>query len=93
MYTLGLIIIDQGFFSSAIARIAFYFIQKLVKGGQPEVEMWDLEEGDCVSLVSVRHLKLLHCINPNLYLFDYGACLTVRWKLAVTNAVDALYVC
>jgi hypothetical protein len=67
MHTLGVTIVDKGFFSLAIARIVFDFIQKLVEGGRPEVEMWDLEDRNRVSLVSALRIKLLHCVNPNLF--------------------------
>ena len=39
------------------------------------------------------HLRYLHYIQPKLFLFDFGCLSTVRWKLAVMNAVDALYIC
>jgi hypothetical protein len=54
--------------------------------------MWNLEDRNHVSLVSALQIKLLHCVNPDLYLFDFGVCSTIRWKLAITNATDALYV-
>jgi hypothetical protein len=93
LHLLGLTYVNADFFSSTIGGIAFTFVNKLVSGFQPETEQWDLEEWSRLPLVSAQCLKLFHRICPDLFLLDYGQASTVRWKLAVTNAEDALYVC
>jgi hypothetical protein len=93
LHLLGLTYVNADFFSSTIGGIAFTFVNKLVSGFRPETEQWDLEEWSHLPLASAQCLKLFHCICPDLFLLDYGQASTVRWKLAVMNAEDALYVC
>jgi hypothetical protein len=93
LHLLGLTYVNADFFSSTICGIALTFVNKLVSGFRPKTEQWDLEEWSHLPLASAQHLKLFHCICPDLFLLDYGQALMVRWKLTVTNAEDALYVC
>ena len=90
---LGLTAINKGITSTSIGAIALAFLEDLAAGRRPEKGSWDLERNNRYSLVNARHLRYLHCIQPKLFLFDFGRLSTVRWKLAVMNAVDALYIC
>jgi hypothetical protein len=86
-------IVEKDFFTMCISELSLAFIQKLSIGRHPEVEKWDLESRNCMSLVSSWRLKHLRLTDNNIFLFDFNSSLYIKWKLAVSCATDALYVC
>jgi hypothetical protein len=81
------------FFRKSIGQLALAFLKTLDRRKQPLAQEWDLERGNHLYLPLSHLFKCLHQVSDNLFLFDFGKDSTVPWKLAVTSAHDALYVC
>jgi hypothetical protein len=92
-HLVGLISMEEDFFTTCAAGLAMAFAYELVAGKHPHVEKWDLEDRNRVSIVSAQRLKSLRCIHNDLFTFDFEHTLALGWQLAVTSAADALHVC
>lgn len=89
---LGLTDSSKGISDSEIWPLSATFLNTLCKGEAPPSVIWDLSRDNPLSLAGVPRLGVMRKIG-SLFLFEFGAAATVPWKLAVTNAADALYVC
>lgn len=89
---LGLTANSRGIADSSIWSLSATFLHALCRGEAPPSVMWDLARDNPLSLASVPRLGAMRRVG-SLFVFEFGAAATVPWKLAVTNAADALYVC
>ena len=89
----GMRSMDSAFEASTIFQYCQEFLEAYVKG-LPRSELFDLSSGNRQPLAAAPRLKSLHIIKDNLYFFDINEGTTgPRWRVAVTNSMDALFVC
>jgi hypothetical protein len=90
---LGLQRQDDLVFASPLGRIAYDFVHALASHKKPDPSLWDLARGNRKSLAFSHRLACIQPLPSGLFVFDFGPESTVPWKIAVTNAADALFVC
>jgi hypothetical protein len=93
LHLLGLVSCEDTFLNMRIAGMAWQFLDKLMKGRRPEQGRWDLDNKNRVAVASSRRINYLRVVNDSFFIFDFKQHTTVNWKLGVTTASDALFVC
>ena len=92
MRAIGLRQLDGNISSSPLDKTVIDFIQKIIRAERPGENEWDLDSNNRNALVATGRVLHVCCINKDIFLFTFPAS-SFPWKLALTNAVDALYVC
>ena len=86
----GMYSIDPGFEKSVIFQYCLEFLTSYAVNVSRN-ELFDLSEGNRQPLAGCKRIKFL-CRHANLFIFDISLA-EVPWQLAVTNPIDALFVC
>ena len=89
---------DEEFYSSPVASFALEFLVSISDAPPktPKNSSWDIASGNRVSIVGseiFRRMDVIEDGEKKWYVFDFKEAATVPWKVALCNAVDALYVC
>ena len=84
---------DDVVFTTSLGKIVYEFINALASGHQPHTSLWDLHRGNREALTCTNYVSRIRRLPSGLLVFDFGSDSMAPWKIAVTTAADALYVC
>jgi hypothetical protein len=94
MRAIGLRQLDGKVLSSPFDNAVFKFLMDISNGRRPGENEWDLHCKNRVTLAENGRLRDIYRLSENIILLNFSASSTsFPWILALTNAVDALYVC
>ena len=92
---------NTGFLESPLASFALAFLEKLKARSPPLNASWDIADGNRMSLVAspmFSRMRVLQHFDDNnrprnWFLFDFMDQATMPWRIAVSNVIDALFIC
>jgi hypothetical protein len=92
---------DSDFFKSPVASFALEFLELLGASKTPKNATWDIANGNRMSISGSGLFRRMRVIertgNPGeedkWFVFDFKEAATVPWMVAVSNVIDALFVC
>jgi hypothetical protein len=85
--------VDGSIFTTGLGKVMYNFIEDLVAKRQPNQSLWDLQGGNRDALAFRCRVNFLRRLLSGIILFDFGQYSTVLWKIAVSEAATALYIC
>src|SRR5271168_1246968 len=83
----------SGFKTDQISAAATFAKLLYTKESSIPADIWDLCRENRQSVLFSAHLKAVHPVGENLFMFDFGKHSTVKWKLTVTTPAHALLIC
>jgi hypothetical protein len=93
MRLLGLGGKDDSIFSTGLGKVVYDFVEALSSNRDPRPSLWDLKRECRQPLELTSRIKHIRHLPSDLFYFDFGRSSAVPWKIAVSGAADALYVC
>jgi hypothetical protein len=88
----GISLVDGSIFTTGLRKVMYNFIEDLVAKRQPNQSLWDLQRGNRDAPFR-RRVNFFRQLPSGIILFDFGQYSTVLWKIAVSEAATALYIC
>jgi hypothetical protein len=85
--------LDSACETSQISAAATFVRSLCTKGSSISADEWDISRNNRQSIFLSTRLKALRCVGQGLFMFDFEARSTVKWKLTVKTASHALLVC
>ena len=81
------------FKTNQISTIATFVNQLCTKGSSISADIWNLCRENHQSILFSAHLKTVHPVRENLFMFDFDKHSTVKWKLTLMTPAHVLLIC